>query len=167
MTTDRSRRPAALTLWVALCAGGGALIGLATQGGDSLWYASLDKPSWTPPGWIFGPVWTTLYTAMGVAAWLVWREGQWRQQRLPLTVFLVQLAVNFAWSPLFFGLRQITWGLVDIVVLWVLIVVTIRLFARVKPAAAWLLTPYLAWVSFATALNAAIVWMNLAPLQVK
>jgi translocator protein len=160
MTTDRSRRFVALALWIALCAGGGALIGLSTQGGDSPWYASLDKPSWTPPGWLFGPVWTTLYTAMGVAAWLVSREGGWRQQRWPLTVFLAQLAVNFAWSPLFFGLRQITWALVDIVVLWVLIVVTIRLFARVKPAAAWLLTPYLAWVSFATALNAAIVWMN-------
>jgi len=143
-----------------MCAGGGALIGLATQGGDSPWYASLDKPSWTPPGWIFGPVWTTLYAAMGAAAWLVSRDGGWSEHRLPLTVFLTQLAVNFAWSPLFFGLRQITWALVDIVVLWVLIMVTIRLFARVKPVAAWLLTPYLAWVSFATALNAAIVARN-------
>ena len=160
MTPDRSRRLVALALWIALCAGGGALIGVATQGGNSPWYASLDKPSWTPPGWIFGPVWTTLYTAMGVAAWLVWRQGGWRQQRLPLTVFLIQLAVNFAWSPLFFGLRQITWALADIVVLWFLIVMTMRLFVRVERPAAWLLAPYLMWVTFATALNAAIAMMN-------
>ena len=160
MTTDRFPRLVALALWIALCVGGGTLIGLAAPGGDSPWYASLDKPSWTPPGWLFAPVWTMLYTAMGVAAWLVWREGGWRQQRLPLAVFLAQLALNFAWSPLFFGLRQITWALVDIVAIWLLIVLTMRLFGRVQRAAAWLLTPYLAWVSFATALNAAIVWMN-------
>lgn len=160
MSTHRSARLVALALWIALCVGGGALIGLATQGGDSSWYASLDRPSWTPPAAAFAPVWTMLYAAMGVAAWLVWREGGWRRQRLPLTVFLVQLALNFAWSPIFFRLHQITWALVDIVVLWLLIVMTIRVFVRVNRAAAWLLAPYLAWVSFATALNAAIASMN-------
>ena len=149
-----------LALWVAICVGGGALIGFATQGGDSAWYASLDKPSWTPPSWVFGPVWTALYAAMAVAAWLVWREGGWRHQAAPLTVFLAQLALNFAWSPLFFGLRQIAWALVDIVVLWVTIVITIRMCGCVNGAAAWLLAPYLAWVSFATALNAAILRLN-------
>lgn len=151
---------AQLALWIALTVGGGALIGVATQGGGSQWYASLNKPPWTPPGWVFAPVWTTLYAAMGVAAWLVWRRGGWRQQRLPLIVFLVQLALNFVWSPIFFGLQQITWALVDIVALWLLIVMTIRVFGRVRRAAAWLLAPYLAWVSFATVLNAAIVSMN-------
>jgi tryptophan-rich sensory protein len=97
---------------------------------------------------------------MGVAAWLVWREGGWRQQRLPLIVFLVQLTLNFAWSPIFFGLQQITWALVDIVALWLLIVLSIRVFVRVKRLAAWLLAPYLAWVSYATALNGAIAWLN-------
>lgn len=160
MTAHRSARLLGLALWIALCVGGGALIGLTTQGGDSRWYASLNKPSWTPPSWVFAPVWTTLYAAMGVAAWLVWREGGWHQQRLPLIVFLVQLTLNFAWSLIFFGLQQITWGLVDIVALWLLIVLAIRVFVRVKRAAAWLLAPYLIWVSFATALNAAIAWMN-------
>lgn len=155
----RAARLVALALWIALCVGGGALIGITTQGGDSPWYASLDKPSWTPPSWVFAPVWTTLYAAMGVAAWLVWREGGWPRQRLPLIVFLVQLALNLAWSAIFFGLQQITWALVDIVALWLLIVMTIRVFVRVNRAAAWLLAPYLAWVSFATALNAAIAWM--------
>ncbi|HEX7020067.1 MAG TPA: TspO/MBR family protein [Gemmatimonadaceae bacterium] len=121
MTTHRSARLVALALWMALCVGGGALIGLATQGGDSSWYASLNRPSWTPRAWVFAPVWTV---------------------------------------PIFFPLQQITWALVDIVALWLLIVMTIRLFARVNRAAAWLLAPYLAWVSFATALNGAIAWMN-------
>jgi benzodiazapine receptor len=160
MMAHRSARLLVLALWIALCVGGGALIGVTTQGGDSPWYASLNKPSWTPPSWVFAPVWTTLYAAMGIAAWLVWREGGWRQQRLPLIVFLAQLTLNFAWSLVFFGLQQITWALVDIVALWLLIVMAIRVFVRVQRAAAWLLAPYLAWVSFATVLNAAIVWMN-------
>jgi tryptophan-rich sensory protein len=160
MTAHRSARLGALALWIALCVGGGALIGVTTEGGDSPWYASLNKPSWTPPGWVFAPVWTTLYAAMGIAAWLVWREGGWRQQRLPIIVFLIQLTLNFAWSLVFFGLQQIAWALVDIVALWLLIVMAIRVFVRVQRAAAWLLAPYLAWVSFATVLNAAIVWMN-------
>ena len=160
MMAHRSSRLVALALWIALCVGGGALIGVTTQAGDSPWYASLNKPSWTPPSWVFAPVWTTLYAAMGVAAWLVWREGGWRQQRLPLIVFLAQLTLNFAWSPLFFGLQQITWAFIDIVALWLLIVMATRGFVRVKRAAAWLLSPYLAWVSFATAVNVAIAWMN-------
>jgi tryptophan-rich sensory protein len=160
MMARGSARPAVLACWIALCVGGGAGIGVTTQGGDSTWYASLDKPFWTPPGWIFAPVWTALYAAMGVAAWLVWREGGWRQQRLPVVVFLVQLTLNFAWSLIFFSLQQTTSALVDIVALWLSIALTIRLFGRVRRAAAWLLVPYLAWVSFASALNAAIVWMN-------
>jgi translocator protein len=160
MMAHRSARLLALALWIALCVGGSALIGVTTQGGDSPWYASLNKPSWTPPSWVFAPVWTTLYAAMGVAAWLVWREGGSRQQRLPLIVFLAQLTLNLAWSPIFFRLQQITWALVGIVALWLSIVMAIRVFVRVPRAAAWLLAPYLAWVSFATVLNAAILWMN-------
>ena len=160
MMARRSALLLELALWIALCVGGGALIGVATDGGDSPWYASLNKPSWTPPGWVFAPVWTTLYAAMGVGAWLVSREGGWPKQRRPLIVFLAQLTLNFAWSLIFFGLQQITWALVDIVALWLLIVLAIRGFVRVQRAAAWLLAPYLAWVSFATVLNAAIVLRN-------
>jgi tryptophan-rich sensory protein len=156
----RSFRILGLALWIALCVGGGALIGVATQGGDSVWYASLNKPEWTPPPWVFAPVWTTLYAAMGFAVWLVWREGGWSRQSIALAVFLAQLTLNFAWSLVFFGLQQIVWALVDIVALWLLIVMTMRVFVPVNRGAAWLLAPYLAWVSFATALNAAIVWMN-------
>jgi tryptophan-rich sensory protein len=154
------RKAAGLLAWLAACVGGGALVGAATAGGDSAWYAALDKPSWTPPAWIFAPVWTVLYAAMAVAAWRVWRLGGWRLHALPLAAFLVQLSLNLAWSPLFFGLQRPGWALADILLLWVMIVATIRLFAGVDRWAAWLLAPYLAWVSFATALNAAIYLLN-------
>jgi tryptophan-rich sensory protein len=160
MMAHRSVQLLGLALWVVLCVGGGALIGVVTQGGDSLWYASLNKPAWTPPSWVFAPVWTTLYAAMGLTAWLVWREGGWKRQSVPLAMFVAQLTLNFSWSLIFFSLREIVWALVDIVALWLLIALTMLVFARVNRAAAWLLAPYLAWVSFATALNAAIVWMN-------
>lgn len=145
-----------LALWVALCVGGGAMIGIVTAGGDSAWYQTLDKPSWTPPGWVFSPVWTALYAAMGVAAWRVWRRGGWSVQRAPLAAFLAQLGLNFAWSFLFFSLHLAGWALADILLLWAAIALTIGLFARVDRAAAWLLAPYLAWVTFASALNGAI-----------
>jgi benzodiazapine receptor len=155
-----TRRSLGLMAWLAACVGGGALVGAVTAGGESAWYASLDKPPWTPPGWVFAPVWTALYAAMGVAAWLVWRRGSWRAQATPLAAFLVQLALNFAWSLIFFGLQRPGWALADIAALWVLIAVTIRLFARVDRRAAWLLAPYLAWVTFAMALNGSIHFRN-------
>lgn len=150
----------ALFLWISLTVVGGAVIGLFTNGGDSSWYLGLNKPTWTPPSWVFAPVWTTLYAMMGVAAWLVWRRGGWAHQRAPLVAFLAQLACNFAWSVCFFMLQSPALALADIAVLWLLIVTTIRLFATVDVRAAWLLVPYLAWVSFASALNLAIVTMN-------
>jgi tryptophan-rich sensory protein len=153
---DRTREYLGLTAWLAVCVGGGALVGLATAGGDSAWYESLAKPSWTPPDAVFGPVWTALYAAMAVAAWRVWRKGGWQAHGGALALFLSQLVVNFAWSFVFFGAQQIGWALADIVVLWILIALAIRRFAAVDPAAAWLLVPYLAWVTFAAVLNAAI-----------
>lgn len=124
------------------------------------WYASLKKPSWNPPGWVFGPVWTALYTMMGVAAWLVWRRGGFAAQRRPLTLFLVQLALNAAWTPLFFGLRQPGLAFSEIVLLWLAIAATLIAFRPVSSAASWLLAPYLAWVSFAAALNFALWRLN-------
>ena len=149
----------ALFAWVLLCVGGGALIGLVSSG-DGPWYRALQKPSWTPPPWLFAPVWTTLYLLMGVAAWLVWQRGGWRTQRRALTLFLVQLGVNFSWSPVFFGAQRIELALVVIACLWFLISATIVSFSRVRAGAAWLLAPYLVWVSYATALNAAIAALN-------
>ena len=125
------------------------------------WYRTLQKPPWTPPAWVFGPVWTALYLSMGVAAWLVWRRGWGRPPvRLALAVFGAQLLVNLLWSVVFFGLRRPGWAVADIAVLWVLLVATVVLFSRVRPAAGLVLLPYLAWVTFAAALNGAVAWLN-------
>jgi tryptophan-rich sensory protein len=124
------------------------------------WYAALNKPSWNPPSWLFGPVWTVLYTMMAVAAWLVWKRGGFAQQRLPLTAFLVQMVLNAAWSPLFFGAQQPALALVNILLLFAAIVWTMVEFFPVHRIATALLAPYLAWVSFATVLNATLWWMN-------
>lgn len=151
---------AGLWWWLALCVGGGALIGLTSAGGDSPWYQALDRPSFTPPSWIFAPVWTTLYALMAVAAWRVWRQGGWAANRVALTLFLLQLAANFVWSPLFFNAHAIELALADLLLLWALLVMTISVFHRRDRTAAWLLLPYLAWVSFAGVLNTAFVVLN-------
>ena len=124
------------------------------------WYAALNKPSWNPPGWIFGPAWTLLYILMAVAAWLVWRRGGFTQQRGPLTLYFVQLALNAAWTPIFFGAHAMGWALLEIVMLWSAIALTLVSFRRVSPAAGLLLVPYLAWVTFATTLNFTLWRMN-------
>jgi tryptophan-rich sensory protein len=155
-TGHDERRYVALAAWLAGCVGGGALVGLATAGGDSAWYQSLARPSWTPPGVVFAPVWTALYAAMAIAAWRVWRRGGWHAHRGALALFMSQLLVNFSWSFIFFGARQIGWALADIVALWILIAITLGRFAAIDRLAGWLMAPYLAWVTFAAALNAAI-----------
>jgi benzodiazapine receptor len=147
----------ALIGWIALCQAAGTLGALVTTGA---WYRELARPTWAPPGWLFGPVWLTLYTAMAVAAWLVWRGPSSPARRAALAWFGVQLALNAAWSPTFFGLRSLGGGLIVIVALLVAIAVTIARFAPRSRLAAGLLTPYLAWVAFATALNAALWSMN-------
>jgi tryptophan-rich sensory protein len=124
------------------------------------WYASLKKPAWNPPGWIFGPVWTALYTMMAVAAWRVWKCGGFTAQRRPLALFLVQLALNAAWTPLFFGLHRLGLAFAEMLLLWLAIAATLTEFYRVSRAAAWLLAPYLAWVSFAALLNFTLWRLN-------
>jgi benzodiazapine receptor len=121
------------------------------------WYDTLPKPDWTPPAWVFGPVWTTLYLLMAVAAWLVWRPDGFRGARLALTLFVVQLGLNAGWSLLFFGMRAPALALVEIVALWLLILWTTVAFWRHRAVAGALFLPYLAWVAFAGVLNAAIV----------
>lgn len=125
------------------------------------WYVSLTKPSFSPPNWIFGPVWTVLYFLMGVSAFLIWRKGfKQKKVKKALGYFLLQLLFNFLWSPLFFGLHAPLLGLVDIVLLLVFLVLTILSFHKLSKVAAYLLVPYLLWVSFATILNISIVLLN-------
>jgi translocator protein len=137
---------------VTFCA---PLCGSAAMPGE--WYAALHKPWWNPPPWIFGPAWTLLYTLMAVAAWLVWKQVGWRR---PLIFYFVQLALNAAWTPVFFGARQPGWALVVIAALWVAILLTMVGFHRVSKTAGWLFAPYLAWVSFAASLNFALWHLN-------
>jgi tryptophan-rich sensory protein len=134
-----------------------ALIGTLAVSGSSQEYASLVRPSWAPPSWLFGPVWTALYASMAAAAWLVWRRVGLDRALAP---FAVQLLLNAAWTPLFFGAGQYGWALVDIVALWLAIAVTIVAFWRVSRPAALLLVPYWVWVTFAAALNASILSLN-------
>ena len=143
--------------WLLACFAAAAIGGLFMPGE---WYASLRKPSWNPPGWIFGPVWTALYTMMAVAAWLVWKRGGFAAQRRLLTLFLVQLALNATWTPLFFGLHWPGVAFFEMLLLWVAIAATIPTFWRVNRVAAWLLVPYLAWVSFAAVLNVTLWRLN-------
>ena len=146
--------------FVVVCLGGGAASGLATPPGE--WYASLAKPAWTPPPWVFGPAWTALYLMMAVAGWRLWRrrDARPREARVALVLFAVQLALNFLWTPVFFGLQAPGPALVVIFLLFAAIAATILAAWRACRTAAALLVPYLAWVAFASALNAAIWRMN-------
>ncbi len=153
---DKRRSVISLIVAVALPLIVGGVGGIATSSSVTTWYPSLNKPSFNPPGWIFGPVWTTLYVMMGVASWRVWRKGE----RQALSWYGIQLALNLLWSVLFFGLRQPGAALVEIVVLWAAILVTAVKFARVDTLAGVLMVPYQLWVSFAAILNGAIWWLN-------
>ena len=136
----------------------GAIGGISTADAVPTWFTTLNKPSFNPPSWLFGPVWTTLYIMMAVAAWRVWLvEGFKRNWLAP---YVVQLLLNLAWSLIFFGARRPDFALIEIVLLWISIVVTLVVFRRIDRVAGWLLAPYLAWVSFATILNGAIWWLN-------
>ncbi len=121
------------------------------------WYQTLQKPEWNPPSWIFGPVWTLLYLGMAIAAWLVWRNGA---RSGALRWYLIQLALNAAWTPVFFGAHQIGAALLVILCLWLSILLTLRAFWQISRPAGLLLVPYLAWVSFATALNVTLWRLN-------
>ncbi len=139
-----------------------AIIGsLFTVSALSGWYGSLAKPFFNPPNWLFAPVWTALYIMMGVALYYVWESAADRyQKQAAVTLFFVQLAVNVLWSILFFGLKLPLLAVFEIIILWLLIALTISAFGRINKLSAILLWPYLAWVTFATFLNAAIVWLN-------
>ena len=134
--------------------------GWLTSLGMPEWYMSLQKPGWNPPSWLFGPVWTALYIAMAVAAWLVWRDAGFSGAPAALALFFVQLLLNMAWPGIFFALRSPGWALAEILVLWVAILITTVLFFRHSAWAGALMVPYLLWVGFASVLTAAIVRLN-------
>jgi benzodiazapine receptor len=157
---DTRTQAIGLVAWVLVTFAAAGLGNWATMTSVGNWYQQLARPAWTPPDWVFGPVWTVLYLMMATAAWLVWRQGGLLAARWPLGLFLAQLALNTLWSALFFGLRRPDLAAVEIVVLWVAILATVVAFWRRSTAAGWLLVPYLAWVTYAAGLNFEIARMN-------
>jgi tryptophan-rich sensory protein len=148
------------TIWVAASFSAGIIGSRFTGPAVTSWYAAVSKPLWAPPSGVFGPVWSALYLTMGIAAWLVWRKAGFSGA---IVLFAVQLLLNAAWSGIFFGLRRFDVAFVEIVALWAAILVTAIAFWRHDARAGLLLLPYLAWVSYASALNFAIWRMNLGP----
>jgi tryptophan-rich sensory protein len=148
-----------VSIAIALAVGG--VGGWATASSVTTWYSTLAKPAFNPPNFLFGPVWTALYVLMAVAAWLVWRAGPaGGQRRTALSLYAVQLALNLAWSLIFFGLRRPDLALMEVLVLFAAILATIRAFVRLDRRAGWMLLPYAAWVAFATLLNFEIWRLN-------
>lgn len=139
----------------------GFVSGFFTQSGVDGWYAAANKPSFNPPNWVFAPVWTTLYVLMGIALFLIWRtDAEKNIKQTAIILFAIQLALNFFWSIIFFKFQQTGWAFVEIIAMWLMILITITWFGKINPAAAWLLVPYISWVSFASVLNYSIWKLN-------
>jgi benzodiazapine receptor len=150
-----------LIVSILLTVGLGLLGGIFTVTEIQGWFAQLNKPAWNPPNWLFAPVWTTLYLLMGIALYLVWKtNANIDTKRWAIGIFIVQFALNFIWSDIFFKQHQTGWAFVDIVVLWLAILCSIIAFSKISKTAAWLLVPYISWVSFAAILNYTILQMN-------
>jgi len=159
-TTTGGPSLTAILVGILVCEAVGGVAGVLTQTSVQTWYPTLVKPGFTPPDWLFGPVWLVLYAMMGVAAARIWALGDGPTRRTALTIFGGHLVLNAGWSAVFFGLRQIDAGLVVIVCLWLSIVAVMRSFARIDRPATWLLVPYLVWVTYAAALNVGIALLN-------
>ena len=144
---------------ILFCVTVGGISGFLTSDAITSWYVGIQKPLWNPPNWIFGPIWTLLYILMGCSLFLILKTAA-SNKRLALALFLTQLALNFFWSPIFFNLHELGWALLTIVALWGLIIITIFAFATIHKTAAWLLVPYVCWVSFAALLNLSIWQLN-------
>jgi benzodiazapine receptor len=150
-----------IVLLVAVCVTLGYLSGMVTRDSINTWYPTLTKPVFNPPNWIFAPVWTLLYIMMGIAAGLVWTSNSDHKAiRKALGFFAIQFGLNVLWSYLFFGLHNPLLALAEIILLWLMIWETYSQFKKIDKLASYLLIPYLAWVSFATILNASIWWLN-------
>jgi len=146
----------AVVLCNALGAGSGFILGSPL----SEWYQNLNKPFFQPPSWVFGPAWTLLYTLMGVAVAFIWNMDPSPLRKNALTLFIIQFLINLTWSPIFFGMQNPMLALVVIAIMWIMIILTILSFFKLYKLSGYLLIPYLLWVSFATVLNAAIVYLN-------
>ncbi len=152
---------AKLAASIVICQLAGALGAVFTVQSIPTWYAQLNKPAFSPPNWVFAPAWTTLYFLMGIALYLVWSKGvETKGAKLALGVFGVQLALNAAWSIIFFGLRSPSLAFLEIIALWASILATTILFYKISKPAGLLLAPYLAWVAFAAALNYYVAILN-------
>lgn len=138
----------------------GAVAGMFTSQAVPTWYASLNRPSFSPPNWVFGPVWTSLYILLGLSFFLIWKENPSKQRNYAIIVFSIQMLLNFAWSFIFFYFNMIGAALIEIILLWFSIVAMIHLSYKIKPIAAYLNIPYLLWVSFAAILNAGYYFLN-------
>ena len=149
-----------LLLAVVICEGAGIIGSFFTINSVNTWYITLNKPFFNPPSWIFAPVWTFLYFLMGISLFLVWNSKNKKEKPNGLKYFYIQLALNTLWSIIFFGFKSPSLALLELLFLWIMIVLTIRHFLKVNKNAAYLLFPYLAWVSFASLLNFAIVLLN-------
>ncbi len=150
-----------LVISVVLCELAGIATTPITITAINSWYKALNKPSFSPPNWVFGPVWTILYLLMGISAFLIWEKGLKKKGvKQALIYFLIQLVCNFIWSLLFFGFYSPLAAFIDIVILWIAIFLTIKKFHPISKAASYLLIPYLLWVSFAAILNLSIVMLN-------
>lgn len=143
-----------------ICVGLGSLSGILSGSGNTEWYNSLNMPSFQPPSWIFGPMWTLLYTLMGIAAARIWHISEDGLRSSAVRLFIIQLILNLIWSPLFFGMQNPLIALIVIVLMWIFILLTIISFSKIDKLSAYLLVPYIAWVSFATLLNASVVYLN-------
>jgi translocator protein len=146
---------------IFICLLAGIIGSVFTYSAIPTWYATLTKPSFNPPNWIFGPVWTFLYITMGIAAFLIWQKGlNQKSAKIAISVFIVQLILNSIWSIAFFGFKSPFAGLVIIILLWITIIVTIIAFSKISTLATVLLIPYILWVSFAGVLNYSIYRLN-------
>lgn len=155
------KNPFKLIASLFLCFAVAGIGSLVTTPSINTWYETLNKPAFNPPNWIFAPVWTLLFFCMGVSFYLIWKRGtQKKKVQKAIVLFLLQLCLNFFWSLLFFGLHSPLFAFIDIILLWIAIFLTIRSFWQVSKPAAYLLLPYLAWVSFAAILNLSIVVLN-------
>ncbi len=157
--TERTRW-IGFAVFLVICLGAGGLGAIATTPEIDGWYKTVAKPTWNPPNYVFGPVWTTLFAMMAIGAWLVWRRAGFVAVRVPLLLFSVQLILNVSWSWIFFGLHQPGWAFVEIIILWFAIIATMTSFFFYSTVAGSLLIPYLVWVTFAMVLNFAIWRMN-------